>query len=76
MSLVLVILGPTVAAYLLQAWALAHADISVVASYTYIQPVLATILAAMLFGERVRAIVVVAAAMIFAGVWIVGRRTM
>jgi drug/metabolite transporter (DMT)-like permease len=76
LSLVLVILGPTVAAYLLQAWALGHADSSVVATYTYIQPVLATILAAMLFGERIRAIVVVAAVMIFAGVWIVGRRTM
>lgn len=75
-ALVLVILGPTVAAYVLQAWALRHAASSSVAAYTYLQPVLATFLAAILFGERVRPIVIVAAAMIFTGVWIAGRRTM
>lgn len=74
-ALVLVILGPTVAAYLLQAWALRHADSSSVAAYTYVQPVLATLLAAAFFGERIRAIVLVAAAMIFAGVWLAGRST-
>ena len=74
--LVLVILGPTVAAYILQAWALRHAASSSVAAYTYVQPVLATFMAAMLFGERIRSIVIVAAAMIFTGVWIAGRRTM
>ena len=70
-----VILGPTVAAYLLQAWALRHADSSSVAAYTYVQPVLATLLGAMIFGERVRGIVVVAAVMIFLGVWLAGRST-
>ena len=69
------ILGPTVAAYLLQAWALRHADSSSVAAYTYVQPVLATLLGAMIFGERVRGIVVVAAVMIFLGVWLAGRST-
>ena len=75
-ALVLVILGPTVAAYILQAWALRHAASSSVAAYTYVQPVLATFMAAILFGERIRPIVIVAAAMIFTGVWIAGRRTM
>lgn len=73
-SLTLVILGPTVAAYLLQAWALRHADSSVVAAYTYIQPVLATILGWFFFGEHVRGNVAVAAVMIFTGVWIVSRK--
>lgn len=68
-----VILGPTVAAYLLQAWALRHAESSVVAAYTYVQPVLAAILGAIFLGERVRPIVAVAAMMIFAGVWLAGR---
>jgi drug/metabolite transporter (DMT)-like permease len=72
-ALLLVIAGPTVAAYLLNAWALRHADSSVVAAYTYVQPVLATILGAMVFGEEIRAIVLVAAAMIFAGVALAGR---
>jgi drug/metabolite transporter (DMT)-like permease len=74
LALALVILGPTVAAYLLQAWALRHADSSVVAAYSYLQPVMATILAWMVFGERIRPIVAAAAAMIFAGVWLAGRK--
>lgn len=64
------IAGPTVVAYLLQAWALRHADSSAVAVYTYVQPVLASILGAIVFGETLRGIVVVAAAMIFTGVWL------
>jgi drug/metabolite transporter (DMT)-like permease len=70
LALAIVIIGPTVAAYLLQAWALRHADSSVVASQTYVQPVLATLLGVIFLGETLRAIVVVAAVMIFAGVWL------
>jgi drug/metabolite transporter (DMT)-like permease len=73
-ALGVVILGPTVAAYLLQAWALRHADSSLVAAQTYIQPLLASLLGWLVFGERIRAIVAVAAAMIFAGVWLAGRK--
>jgi len=73
LALVLVILGPTVAAYLLNAWALRYADASLVAAYTYVQPVLATFLGAIFLGEPVHAVVVLAAAMIFAGVWLAGR---
>jgi drug/metabolite transporter (DMT)-like permease len=73
-SLALVIAGPTVAAYLLQAWGLRYADSSLVAAYTYVQPVLATIFGAMFFGETMHAIVIVAAAMIFAGVWLADKR--
>lgn len=74
MALLAVILGPTVAAYLLNAcWALRHADSSVVAAYTYVQPVLATILGAMIFDEVIRPVVVLAALMIFGGVALAGR---
>lgn len=72
LALALVIAGPTIAAYLLQAWALRYADSSLVATYTYVQPVLATILGAMFFGETMHAIVIVAALLIFAGVWLAG----
>jgi drug/metabolite transporter (DMT)-like permease len=75
-ALALSIIFPSVIAYLLQAWALRHADSSAVASYVYVQPVLATVLGAAFFGERLRPVLLVAAAMIFTGVWIVGRRTM
>lgn len=74
-SLLLVIAGPTVAAYLLNAWALRHADSSVVAAYTYVQPILATILGALLLGETMNRAAIVAGAMIFAGVWLAGRAT-
>lgn len=72
-ALLAVIAGPTVAAYLLQAWALRHADSSVVAAYTYLQPVLATFFGWIFFHEQVRGLVLVAAAMIFSGVWMAGR---
>lgn len=72
-SLALVIAGPTVAAYLINAWALRHADSSVVAAYTYLQPVITVVLAAFFLGETLRPVVIVAAAMIFAGVYVSGR---
>lgn len=72
-ALVLVIAGPTVAAYLINAWALRHADSSLVAAYTYVQPVLATILGALIFREEIRPVVLLAGAMIFAGVALAGR---
>ena len=70
LNLALVIAGPTVGAYLLQAWALRHADSSSVAVYTYVQPVLASFLGAIFFGEKVRGMVILAALMIFCGVWL------
>jgi drug/metabolite transporter (DMT)-like permease len=71
-ALVLVILGPTVAAYLLNAWALTHAESSLVAAYSYLQPVIATILAAIYLGERIRPVAIVAGALIFTGVYVSG----
>jgi drug/metabolite transporter (DMT)-like permease len=72
-SLLVVIAGPTVAAYLLNAWALAHTDSSLVATYTYLQPVITMILAAIFLGERIRPVAIAAAALIFAGVYLAGR---
>lgn len=72
-GLALVIIGPTVIAYLLNAWALIHADSSLVAAYVYVQPVLTAILAAVYLHERIRGVIGVAAAMIFGGVYLSGR---
>lgn len=74
LGLLIVIAGPTVAAYVINAWTLRYAESSVVAAYTYVQPVLTTILAWMFLGERVRPIVGVAALLIFAGVALASRR--
>jgi len=73
LALALVIAGPTVGAYLLNAWALRYADSSLVAAYTYVQPVLATLMGAVFLGETLHAFVLVPAAMIFGGVWLAGR---
>jgi drug/metabolite transporter (DMT)-like permease len=72
-SLAFVIAGPTIAAYVLNAWALAHTDSSLVAAYTYVQPVLTVVLAAMFLGERIGPAALIAGVLIFAGVWLAGR---
>jgi drug/metabolite transporter (DMT)-like permease len=72
-ALAIVIAGPTVGAYLLNAWALRYADSSLVAAYTYLQPVMTVILAAIFLHEAIGAVALVAGAMIFAGVYISGR---
>ncbi len=72
-GLMLVIAGPTVCAYLLNAWALRHAESSLVAAYTYVQPVLTTFLAAIFLREQIRSVIIVAGLMIFTGVWLAGR---
>jgi drug/metabolite transporter (DMT)-like permease len=69
-----VIALPTVGAYLLNAWALARADSSTVAAYTYVQPVLTALLAALFLGETIGIAAVAAAVMIFTGVWLASRR--
>jgi drug/metabolite transporter (DMT)-like permease len=74
LALALVIAGPTVGAYVLNAWALAHAESSLVAAYTYLQPVATALLAAAVLGERIEGIAVAAAAVIFAGVALSARR--
>lgn len=69
-----VIAGPTVAAYLLNAWALARAESSMVAVYTYVQPFLASVLAWLILGEHLHARVFLAAVLIIGGVWLTTRQ--
>jgi drug/metabolite transporter (DMT)-like permease len=73
-ALLAVIVGPTVGAYVLNAWALRHADSSLVAAYAYLQPVIAVVLAAIFLHEQIRPVALAAAALIFTGVWLSGRR--
>ncbi|MFN2237928.1 MAG: DMT family transporter, partial [Thermoanaerobaculia bacterium] len=75
LALFLVILGPTVGAYLINGWALARADSSLVAAYVYLQPLLASIMAAVFLHERMETGTAAGAVLIFAGVWLVSRRS-
>lgn len=68
-----VIAGPTVAAYLLNGWALARTEASVVAAYSYLQPFVATVLAAIFLGEVIKPVFFVSGVMIFGGVFLASR---
>ena len=73
-SLVLIILLPTVGAYYLNAWALTKVSPSVVAVYIYLQPLIAFGLAPALLNETWNSRTIVSSLLIFAGVAIVTRR--
>ncbi len=68
-----VILAATVFTYLVNAWALRYARPSVVAIYTYLQPVAASLLAVFILGETLTPRVIVAALLVFAGIYLVTR---
>lgn len=72
-SLAYVLVFPTVIAYLLISYALARVSASTAAVYNYLQPVVAGLGAWWLLSETPSAAAGVAAALLFAGVWLVTR---
>lgn len=72
--LVYIVLVPTVAAYYLNAWALTKVTPSTVAIYIYLQPLIAFALAQLLLKERLSFRLMIASALIFAGVAVVTKR--
>lgn len=68
-----VVLVPTVFTYLANAWALRFVAASTVAVYVYIQPVIAALLAWIFLGEVASPRLLVTAAAVFVGVWLVSR---
>jgi|SRR5215813_9968215 len=68
------ILVPTVAAYYLNAWALARVPPSTVAAYIYLQPLIAFGLAPLVLGEKWNVRTLIACILIFAGVAVVTKR--
>lgn len=74
-SVLYIILVPTVGAYYLNAWALARVPPSTVAVYIYLQPLIAFALAPLLLGETWSWRTLIAAGSIFAGVAIVTSRS-
>ena len=69
-----IVLFPTAAAYFLNYWALARVESSIVAFFIYLQPLIATTLSILLFGERLSPSIVVGAALIFCSVYLALRR--
>jgi drug/metabolite transporter (DMT)-like permease len=68
-----IVLGPTIASYWLNLYALRTVPASVVALFIYLQPSIAAALAVPLLNERPTARLGVAAALTFAGVWLATR---
>jgi drug/metabolite transporter (DMT)-like permease len=73
-AVIYTILIPTVAAYYLNAWALARVSPSTVAAYIYLQPLIAFGLAPVVLGERWNSRTLIAGALIFTGVAVVTKR--
>lgn len=73
-AVIYTILIPTVAAYYLNAWALARVSPSTVAAYIYLQPLIAFGLAPVVLGERWNSRTLVAGLLIFTGVAVVTKR--
>lgn len=73
-SVAFVVLGPTLLTYLLNAWALARADSSLVAAYVYAQPPIAALASWTLLGVVPSGRVGVAAAIIVVGLTLATRR--
>ena len=74
LTIVFIVLFPTVGAYYLNAWALTQVTPSTVAIYIYMQPLFAFGVAPILLGEKWTWRTVIAAILIFSGVAIVTRR--
>lgn len=70
-----IIIAPTVGAYSLNAWALSRVSPSVVATYVYLQPLIAFVVAPLILDERISSRTWVAAALIFGGVALVTAAT-
>lgn len=71
-----VILAATLFTYVVNGWALRYAEPSIVAIYIYLQPVAASVLAVLVLGEHLAPRVVVAALLVFLGIYLVTRRKM
>ncbi len=72
-SLVYMALFPSVICYLIYYYALSHISASRVSAFSYLQPVVATFLAALTLGERVTLPLVAGGAVIFSGVYLTER---
>lgn len=67
-------IGATAAPYLLNAYALQYVPASTVAVFVYLQPVIGFLLAVAFLGEQVGALFILAAILIFVGVFLVSKK--
>lgn len=70
LTILYIAVGATAAPYLLNAWALARVNPSTVAVYVYLQPLIGFLLAVIFLGESIDIKFVIAAVLVFAGVFL------
>ncbi len=73
-AIAMIVIFPTILAYYLNAWALARVSPGVVAIYIYLQPLIGFISAVIFLNEHFTLRVVLAAILIFAGLFLVTRK--
>jgi len=73
-AILYIILGTTFLAYFFITYSLKRLSSSVVAYYTYIQPVLVAIIGILIFSEKISLVKTVSALLVFAGIYFVTRR--
>jgi len=71
---VYIAIGATAAPYLLNAYALQYVPASTVAVFVYLQPVIGFLLAVLFLGEQIGALFILAALLIFIGVFLVSKK--
>lgn len=71
-ALAYIIVGTTFLAYLLIAFSMKFVNPSVASYYNYLQPVVASMLAVLMYDEKITIVKIVSALMIFAGIYLVG----
>ena len=74
LTILWIAIGATAAPYLLDAWALSKVNPSTVAVFIYLQPLIGFLLAVVFLGEKVDFKFVIAALLIFTGVFLVTRK--
>ncbi|MBA3571230.1 MAG: DMT family transporter [Pyrinomonadaceae bacterium] len=74
LAVIYIILVPTVVAFYLNAWALTRVTPSTVATYIYLQPLIAFGLAPLILGETFNSRILIASLLIFTGVGVVTKR--
>ncbi len=73
-ALAAILIFPTILAYYWNAWALARVEPSIVAVYIYLQPLIGFVSAILFLGEKFSVRLLISAALIFGGVFLVTRR--
>jgi len=73
-SILYIIIGTTFLAYFFITYSLKRLSASVVAYYTYIQPVIVAVIGILVFAERISWVKIVSGLLIFAGIYFVTKR--